>query len=428
MLRRLVATFLLLLVFEGALRKWILPEFQALIFSLKDLVLGAAFVAFILQQWRWTVRQEDLLPWFAWLGLIFVHLIGTGFSYEALVGLRYYLAPLPLILLVPSLLRRPEDLDRVAAWAVRIAIPICILAIVQYYSPLDSPINRYVWGDEDSVSSFGVESDIEFARPRVTATFSYISTFAAFLNAVWIFGWLSMLHARDGATRAIAGLGLVLIAFGMAMNGSRSLLLLAALTALPFAWATLRRLRSFTVQLSVLGALLAALFAGATVFEPFMLTVERGDAGEMAERVRGILLLPFTTVSTITWFGAGIGSTFGGFEQLGLQGSEGFDEVNLDRVGIELGVIGYVFSLALKALVVGKAIAVYFRAPTAELRHWCLSALMLYLGSNWQVPIYNAISATFFFAAVGLVYWIDAESRRLRQSTLRAAPARWSDA
>jgi hypothetical protein len=342
-----------------------------------------------------------------------------GFSLQSLIGLRYYLMPLPLILIVPALIRDADDLDRIAKWAVWLTFPIGGLAVMQYFSPLDSPLNTYAWGG-DEISSFGSEDDGYLTdtpmRARVTSTFSYISTYAAFLAATWLLAWLAVLRGRTRRERWLAGAALLLIAFNMAMNGSRALVLVAAFSGLPFAWAALRQLGAFWSQILVASFALAMIFAGINIFEPFVLTAMRGDEEEALERIMGMLLTPYSTFSSINPIGAGVGATFGGYEQIGERTTiEGFDEVNVDRIGIEAGYAGYALLLVLKLTMVAKTVGVYNRLRGNPLRPWALAALLVQLGAHWQIPFYNAVAAVYYFSALGLVYWLDDELKRMHK-------------
>jgi len=426
-LRVLVAVFLIVLVIEGAIRKWILPEYSVEVFVVKDVVIVLTLAAYAGMAQRNVPRSLDAFAWLIWVLLVLGYAVAAGFSFQSLVGLRYYLAPLPLILIMPALIRNITDLERTAAWAVRLSIPIGVLGIVQYLSPVDDPLNIYAWSGEQKSATFGLTLEEVFSghwRPRVTATFSYISTYASFLAIAWLLAWLSLLYGRRRSDRAIAGAGLVLIAFNMAMNGSRGLLIVAAVSAVPFAISLTRRLGLFKTQLlAVLGMLMVG-YAGISIFEPFALTAFRADAEEATGRITGQALLPFATLAEVDFAGTGIGTTFGGYEQLGHGANTGFDEVNIDRIGIEMGVPGYLYLLFIKILMVVKAFRVYRRARSIVLRDWALAALLVQLGSVWHIPFYNAVAATVYFCAIGLIYWIEAEERRLRALLRTAQPER----
>jgi hypothetical protein len=416
MLRILFLVFVVLVIVEGAVRKWILPDFSTEVFVVKDIILLLVFAGYVGLYHRNFPRSADVVYWPAWAVFLLGYAAMAGFSFESIVGLRYYLAPLPLVFLVPELLRDTRDLDRIATWGVVVSVPIGLLATLQYFSPLDSPLNTYAWGGE-GVASFGVEEEGLFsslARPRVTGTFSYISTYASFLTAVWLLGWLALLHVTSARGRGFAAAALVLILFNMGMNGSRALLVIALVTGLPFAFAFFVRIGAMWSQWLIVGLFLVVVLAGATVFEPFALTAMRGDEEEALERIVGALLGPLNTLSRVNWLGEGIGSTFGGYEQIGRVGGEGFDEVNVDRVGIELGVLGYVVMLLIKVTMMLKALVVYRRATEMRLRHWALAAFLVQASTVWQIPFYNSVAAIYYFAAIGLIYWIDSQESRAR--------------
>lgn len=157
-MRILMVLFLAVIVLEGAIRKWILPEFANQVFILKDLTLAATFLAFALSGRARLPRSETILLWGLWALYAIGMVLLAGFSLQSMIGLRYYLAPLPLLLIVPALIRDVEDLDRIARWAVWVTFPIGALAVAQYYSPIDSPLNTYAWGNED-IATFGNEDD-----------------------------------------------------------------------------------------------------------------------------------------------------------------------------------------------------------------------------------------------------------------------------
>jgi hypothetical protein len=412
MLRALIAAFMMLIVVEGAIRKWLLPEYSTQIFAIKDLVLFGTFVLYLASRPARIPRVGSLVVWVFWALLVTAYAAIGGFSIENLIGLRYYLAPLPLLLIIPEAIKRPEDLERVAAAAVIIAIPIGILGIIQYFSPTDSILNTYAWSTDELATTFGTGDNLAPDRPRVTGTFSYITTYTAFLSAVWVFAWIVLLHSAKTWLKFVAAASLVLLGFNMAMTGSRSLLLVGAVSAAPFAWSFVRKLGNFKSQFLFFAIALASGYIGNSVFEPFAMTLQRGDTEEAFERVFGAIFAPYATLATVETFGSGIGSTFAGLEYLGIRTSAGFDEVALDRVGIELGIPGYLFLLMLKVAMLLKAITVFKMEASRELRDWVLAAILVQASSLWQIPFHNAVSAVFYFSSIGFVYWLEGEQRR----------------
>jgi hypothetical protein len=131
MLRRIALVFMLVVVFEGAIRKWFLPELSNALFLLKDLLMGAAFAAYLTSTQKFVFRSRDLVIWKVWVLLAVAQALFAGLSFSSLIGLRYYLAPIPLIFVIPTLIREPEDLRRLAAAAGWLSFPICALAVLQ---------------------------------------------------------------------------------------------------------------------------------------------------------------------------------------------------------------------------------------------------------------------------------------------------------
>jgi hypothetical protein len=290
-----------------------------------------------------------------------------------------------------------------------------LLGFQQYFSPPEAGINAYAWGTEEAISTFGLDDDPSGDHARVTSTFSYISTYAAFLTGAWLLSWIAALNARTRTAFAIAISALVVIAFNMGMNGSRWLLVSGAVAAVPFGLALLRKLGAVRSQVAALCVFAGLAYVGASIFEPFALTAERGGSEEAAERITGAIFTPLATFSQTSFVGSGIGSTFGGFEQLGAQfrAATGFDEVNLDRVGVELGFASYGFMLVLKLYMMGKTVAVWRSTKSTKLRRWLVAVLLVQIAAGWQIPFYNSVAAYIYFAALGLVLRIESPRRAI---------------
>lgn len=423
MIRKLIVLFFVYLVAEGALRKWLFPEASAELFLLKDLILLAAFIAFLSTNVRVSLsyfRQEELALWLLWLLFLAGFFLLRNPSLARVAGLRYYLAPLPLLVLVPYAIGNLRNLQRAAIALMLLSIPLCVLGFVQYLSPIDAEINRYAWAaSDDSIAGFGVSDDrdllLDIDRPRVTSTFSYISTYAAYLAFALLAVWTVVITAEGFRLRLLASATLLLVLTNLAMTGSRGPMIIGLALSLPFAFLLLRRLgrtRSPAIALlSVLIPLLGALtFVVLDAFEA--LALRFGDAGDTEDRVLGVLLFPITTLMNIDPLGRGIGATFAGMEQLGgiTTGSEAYHEVVEDRVGAELGYIGYLLVLYLKLHYVYQTWQLFRRcAGLPELQVWAFASLAVQLSSVWQMPFHNAVSASFYFASLGVFVWLRKE-------------------
>src|SRR5262245_39706727 len=113
--KRLIWFVMFLLVFEGAVRKWIFPGLQAQIFFVKDLILIGAYGAFLAAPPRPGAHLKVMVG----LRVLFV-LSLIYFMFELLnpnspsllvsvVGLKNYLLYMPLAFIVPYMFVSLED-------------------------------------------------------------------------------------------------------------------------------------------------------------------------------------------------------------------------------------------------------------------------------------------------------------------------------
>jgi len=441
MIRKLIVLFFAYLIIEGALRKWLFPEASAELFVLKDVILIVGFVAYLAADPKASfsyLRLGELMPWILWVLFVLGFFLAREPSLAGIAGLRYYLAPLPLLVLVPYAIGELRNLQRAAFAVLLVTIPLCILGIIQYVSPLDSEINRYAWitVDRGDVSTFGFTEDlalgIELGRPRITATFSYISTYAAYLMFAVLAAWAVLAGPADTRMMLFASASLLLIFANLAMTGSRAPMAMSVALSIPFAYMVLKKIwRSQSPATAILALLVPMLGAFTLVivdaFEALALRAQ--DAGDTDERILGTLLLPFSTLLGIEPFGRGIGGTFGGMAELreGAALVEGFKEVDEDRVGVELGHAGYLLVLYLKCVFLYKSWVLYRECAKApDLQVWALTALAVQLGSVWQIPFHNAVASSFYFASLGLFLWVRGEFgvRAARNTGTYRPPAR----
>jgi len=144
---RLVLAIYALVILEGVLRKWMFPALSQPLFFLRDpLVLWAYLLATRYRLWPRTTTLVLVFGGLALasLGIVMIQQATTGFSLEGLLlagyGWRNYFLYPPLALLIGQQLRS-EDLARMIRWTIWISIPVAILVAIQFWAPLNSPIN-----------------------------------------------------------------------------------------------------------------------------------------------------------------------------------------------------------------------------------------------------------------------------------------------
>ena len=181
--------FLFLLIYDGALRKWVLPGIEQLLFIAKDALLLGVFLHVMLnrpRQIRAAMQPAAatlLLLYGSWV-LLQAGNVNLPSVFVGIWGLKAHLFYASLILLLPLVFNSLEHLFRWLEQAYPwIVIPVCVLAFVQLGAPADSLINQQVRGGMDMISYFGESSLV-----RVTGTFSYITGMSSFVQVTTVLG------------------------------------------------------------------------------------------------------------------------------------------------------------------------------------------------------------------------------------------------
>ena len=188
LLRWLIFLYLGLWVFEGALRKWFLPGLANPLLIVRDPVLLAAYAVALA---KGVFPRNAFIVWTAVLGgAAFV--VSAGATDTPLVvelyGLRADYLHLPLIFLMPAVLRR-EDLIVVGKYALILAVPMAVLVLAQFESGRGSRLNAGA-----GAGSYMLESTYGHIRP--SGTFSYTNGLGSFTALALAFFLFHLLEKR----------------------------------------------------------------------------------------------------------------------------------------------------------------------------------------------------------------------------------------
>jgi hypothetical protein len=186
-LKRLIWLYFILLILEGTLRKWILPQYSDVLLVVRDpVVLAIYFMALkarifprnnyvlalgIISVLSWLVSVIVLEPYLSLKPLILV----TGF------GFRSNFLHLPLIFVIGKALDR-DDVLKLGKWVLIGLMPMAVLLAVQFNSEPDSFINRTAGiGENQQITAGG-------GKIRPPGTFSFVSgvIFYAALSAAYL--------------------------------------------------------------------------------------------------------------------------------------------------------------------------------------------------------------------------------------------------
>lgn len=231
-IKRLIWTYFWLLIFEGSLRKWILPQFSNQLLIIRDPVALAIYALAIRAGCFPRHRLLSIAYIIGGLSLLCSFFVGRGNVFITLYGFRANFLHLPLIFVIGNTLSR-EDLKKLGYATLFLAAPTAILMTLQFLAPPDSLLNRGTLG------KLGTESgQIESAlgRIRPAAFFSYntgAGQYLALLTAFVLFGlltkqfWLGLLY-----------IGGVSILLAVAVSGSRTTVstLVTVVVALVVIW------------------------------------------------------------------------------------------------------------------------------------------------------------------------------------------------
>jgi hypothetical protein len=222
-IKRLIWLYFFLLIFEGTLRKWILPRFSDVLLVVRDpVVLAIYFFAIkarvfprnryvlalgIIGVLSWLVSLVVLEPYLPIKPLLLV----TGF------GFRSNFLHLPLIFVIGKVFDHDEVL-KLGKWVVIGLIPMAVLLAVQFNAAPDAFINRTAGlGEMHQITAGG-------GKIRPPGTFSFVSGvifYAALAAAFLLYGALTRGVYRNWL---LFGGGFALVVT-IGVSGSRSVLL-----------------------------------------------------------------------------------------------------------------------------------------------------------------------------------------------------------
>jgi hypothetical protein len=241
MARRRVVTLVfvvyLLAIFEGAVRKYALPQFGQVIFFVRDpFVAWAYLVATRAGLWPRGGAMWNATLWAALLGLVLLLMqiaFGPASDLRLLLGAygwRAYFFYTPLAFLIGTTFER-EDLRRLARLTLLLAVPISVLVAVQFFSPPGAAVN--VGTAEDKLLQFR-DLAIDTTHLRPAGPFSSNAGLQQFVITAFAFALALVItpaaRRRIGLLTLLAGGAAVLSCVGL--SGSRGTVLQTGLTLL----------------------------------------------------------------------------------------------------------------------------------------------------------------------------------------------------
>lgn len=193
--------YFLLLIMEGALRKWVLPGLADPLLLVRDpIAILLIFKAIEVRAWK-----PDIYVLSMWgitiVALSLTLLVGHGNLMVGVYGMRITLLHFPLIFIIGTLFNK-EDVLQVGRWTIWINIFMTLIVAMQFFSPQTAWINLGVGGEVGVSSFFGAGGYY-----RVPGTFSFtngLALFYGFSAAYILYFWISQAKASVNKLLLIA--------------------------------------------------------------------------------------------------------------------------------------------------------------------------------------------------------------------------------
>ncbi len=177
--------YFLLLIFEGAIRKWILPGLSSPLLVIRDPIAIFLIVTSIRKGIFPSNGYLFTICLIGFFSIITALLFGHGNLFVTAYGARILLLHFPVIFIIGKIFTR-EDVVKVGIATLWITIPMTILMALQFYSPQSAFVNRGVGGEEVA----GFTGALGFFRPSGTFSFTngstlyygFVAAFVAFFS------------------------------------------------------------------------------------------------------------------------------------------------------------------------------------------------------------------------------------------------------
>ncbi len=348
----LIWTYLVLLIFEGALRKWVFPGAADALLIVRDPVV---LLFYLLAVFGRVFPINGFV-----IGVFVLMVVSVAFSFLAkqhnlevmLYGLRINYLHLPLIWVMAAVLDE-RDIERYGTFLLLMAIPMAMIMVQQFRSPMDAPINRGVGGTEIG-QIFGANGKI-----RPPGLFAFITGPQLFLPLAAAFFFYQASVRRHLPWLVLLGAG-VAIAISLPVSISRTAVIATVLVGATFALTLLFSSKRGGALLRT-GVIMGILLVGLSFLPVFKEGQDTflmrwhtaaisndGDAVQnVSDRIFGGFLTPLHAMMRAKTFGMGVGVGSNVGAKL-LSGKTGFllAEDEWSKIFLELGpILGLAFIL-----------------------------------------------------------------------------------
>lgn len=398
-LKRGVWIYFFLLIFEGALRKWVLPGLANPLLLIRDpLAIWLIFKAY--QQGVWKPNVYVLIAWaVSILAFSLALVLGHGNLQVAIFGIRITLIQFPLIFVIGSVFNKNDVLflGKIVLW---LTIAMTLLVALQFFSPQSAFVNRGIGGDLEG-SGFGGAAGFF----RVPGTFSFTNGLAFFygLAAAFIF-YFWIVKTPNKSFRILLILSTIALIAAIPLSVSRTVLfqiLMTFIFMLIISGNNIKVLRKIAIVILAIGVMFAIMkdisffkTASGAFTERFTSAnkAEGGMEGVVVDRFLGGMYGAITEESFPFWgMGLGMGTNVGAKILTGKRGDGVFliSEGEWGRVIGEMGVIlGFTLISIRLSLIILFLKKSWKELHTGNTLPWMLSSfgILTILQGQWAQP------------------------------------------
>lgn len=324
-IKKCIWIYFWLIIFEGALRKWVLPGLAEPLLVIRDpLAIWIIYRSILGSLWQ----PNRYVVWMLAISMISLGIsliLGHGNIVVAIYGLRILIIHFPLLFIIGRIFNK-DDVLRLGKVVLWLTIGMTILVGVQFYSPQSAWVNIGVGGD---IRGSGFSGAAGFYR--VPGTFSFtngLSLFYGFAAAYIFYFWSSKSNIQINKWLLILS-SLALLA-AIPLSISRGVLFEIILSAL-FLFAIVgkdpRTIKSI-IAVFIAGTVLFFSLGNFSFFETATMafmerfttasSVEGGLEGTLIDRFLGGLYTAVTDANaSFTGLGLGMGTNAGAKLMLG---------------------------------------------------------------------------------------------------------------
>lgn len=407
--RKAIILIVFWVMFSGIFRKWIIPEASEIIYFFGHAILTGVYIRYFLDQAK--NQKPIFLKHNAGVLIMFLLFwsIACIFNPElsnipvGLLGLVVYFYYIPLIFIIPKIFQDKKEIIKLLKLVVVFSFPMLVLGIVQFYSPVDHPINIYV-------SEAGIALVGEY--PRITSTFSYIAGYATFLiMLVLILLYLMSLKDTTFKYNIFLYFVFALCALNILMTGSRMALYYSVFCVVMYLFLTgslqFKLMRRFLPRIILALALIFLIFNftgfGRKIVDAFMTRIVYE---EQVERVMDLYKRPFAFIEIAGLYGYGLGTTYQGSIALGhnphpyyLEEVTGGYEDEPERVMLEVGLVGFIMIYLLRLFYIYNFWGLFRKLKDIDLKNLSLILLL------FQIQFISGVNMLVFNHTSNLLYW-----------------------